>query len=121
MELRTIVVGADSDSDGKLNSNKISGIEESSVKYPANAWCSAKGQGWYMPSLNELIAVHSVQYLLNVTLGENGKTPLGENESYWTSTEVDANNSYVFINGTEISSKSSGKNTSAKVRAVYAF
>ncbi|WP_297930658.1 hypothetical protein [uncultured Coprobacter sp.] len=117
----SIVVGADSDSDGKLNSNKISGIEESSVKYPANAWCSAKGQGWYMPSLNELIAVHSVQYLLNVTLGENGKTPLGENESYWTSTEVDANNSYVFINGTEISSKSSGKNTSAKVRAVYAF
>ncbi len=116
-----VLVGANSESDGKANSDVISGVADSAAKYPANAWCTAQGQGWYMPSLNELITIHGVQYLLNVTLGENDKTPLGENESYWTSTEADKDNSYVFVNGAEISSQPSGKETSAKVRAVYAF
>ena len=116
-----VLVEASSADDGAANSAKISGMEAGSEKYPANAWCTAKGQGWYMPSVNEMSAIHEVQYLLNVTLGDNGKTQIAEGGSYWTSTEVDDKNSYTFVNASEPSSPTTLKSEQAKVRAVYAF
>lgn len=116
-----VLVGASSADDGAANSAKISGMGAGSEKYPANAWCTAKGQGWYMPSVSEMSAIREVQYLLNVTLGDNGKTQIAEGGSYWTSTEVDDKNSYTFVNASEPASPTTLKSEQAKVRAVYAF
>ena len=71
-------------------------------------------------SVNEMIAINGVSFLLNVTLQEKG-TPIEAGGRYWTSTEVDADNSYVFVNSLEPSSSNVVKTESAKVRAVYAF
>ena len=73
-----------------------------------------------MPSLNEMIAVNGVSFLLNVTLQEKG-TPIEADGRYWTSTEVDADSSYVLVNSSLPSTSNVGKTESAKVRAVYAF
>ena len=115
-----VSVGATDIDDGAMNSASIVKIEGNGAKYPANAWCVAKGQGWYMPSVNEMIAINGVSFLLNVTLQEKG-TPIEAGGRYWTSTEVDADNSYVFVNSLEPSSSNVVKTESAKVRAVYAF
>lgn len=115
-----VSVGATDIDDGAVNSALIVKIEGNDTKYPANAWCVAKGQGWYMPSLNEMIAVNGVSFLLNVTLQEKG-TPIEADGRYWTSTEVDADSSYVLVNSSLPSTSNVGKTESAKVRAVYAF
>lgn len=115
-----VSVGATDIDDGAMNSASIVKIEGNGAKYPANAWCVAKGQGWYMPSVNEMIAINGVSFLLNVTLQEKG-IPIEAGGRYWTSTEVDADNSYVFVNSLEPSSSNVVKTESAKVRAVYAF
>ena len=115
-----VSVGATDNDDGSVNSAAIAKIEENKTKYPANAWCVAKGQGWYMPSINEMTAVNGVLFLLNVTLQEKG-TPIEADGRYWSSTEVDADNSYVFVNSSLPSTSNVAKSTSAKVRAVYVF
>ena len=78
------VVGASSDSDGKSNTDKVMARADSE-KYPAFQWCRAKGDEWYLPSLEELTLLLQVRDKVNKTLRDKSMEVL--DKWYWTSTE----------------------------------
>ncbi len=93
------LIGADSKTDGAYNMAKVKAISGWQDKYPAFKWCADLGEGWYLPSREELKtftlddAVHDA---VNRTLIARGGTKLydrGELELYWSSTEYDYKNS----------------------------
>ena len=89
---KKIVVGASSESDGKVNTDKVMSRSDS-AEYPAFVWCRAKGQDWYLPAVDELkllLRDRSVHDAVNRTLDEHGGQKLfelGEWAAYWSSTE----------------------------------
>ncbi len=87
------LIGADSKTDGAYNMVKVKAISGWREKYPVFAWCADLGEGWYLPSIEELkvftlnTAVHDA---VNSTLIARGGTKLydiGEWYWYWSSTE----------------------------------
>ena len=48
------------ENDGMLNWEKIKAKDAAFADYPAFAWCASLGDGWYIPAINELIAVRTV-------------------------------------------------------------
>lgn len=70
-----ITTGSTDENDGMKNLRTIQAIAGWHEKYPAFAWCADKGEGWYLPTLNEL-----------KTLYESGVLELGW---YWSSSEED--------------------------------
>ena len=61
-------------------------------KYPAFAWCADLGEGWYLPSLDELERFMLDEYIhnaVNRTLKTKGKKLANKGESirYWSSLE----------------------------------
>ncbi|MBP3548372.1 MAG: protein kinase [Alistipes sp.] len=74
---------ANSESDGKANTDKIMARSDSKY-FEAFAWCRAKGNSWYLPALNELKSIYNNKSKLNTTLQKYGTTL---NQWYWTSTE----------------------------------
>ena len=61
-------------------------------KYPAFAWCADLGEGWYLPSLDELERFTLDEYIhdaVNRTLKTKGKKLANKGESirYWSSLE----------------------------------
>ena len=95
------LIGADSKTDGAYNMAKVKAISGWRDKYPAFAWCADLGEGWNLPSIEELkvftlnTAIHDA---VNRTLIARGGTKLydkGENGWYWSSTE----NNYKFSSG----------------------
>ena len=64
-------------------------------KYPAFAWCTALGSGWYLPATNELKSLlldSSVYNAVNSTLKSVGAPELAKpnekkHSEYWVSTE----------------------------------
>ncbi|MBP3498368.1 MAG: PEGA domain-containing protein [Alistipes sp.] len=90
---RKRLIGADSKTDGAYNMAKVKAITGWRDKYPAFKWCADLGEGWYLPSIEELKtftlndAVHDA---VNRTLMARGGTKLcdrGEWKWYWSSTE----------------------------------
>ncbi|MBQ8853406.1 MAG: PEGA domain-containing protein [Alistipes sp.] len=126
------LIGADSKTDGAYNMAKVKAIYGWQSKYPAFKWCADLGEGWYLPSIEELkvftlnTAIHDA---VNRTLIARGGTKLydkGESRWYWSSTEDDYKSSsgefcawgvYVYDGGTG----GYYKNRSTYVRAVSAF
>ena len=112
-----IIVGASSDSDGKSNTDKVMARADSE-EYPAFQWCMAKGDEWYLPSLEELKLLLQVRDKVNKTLRDKSMKAL--NGSYWSSLERDSKSAwYVSMTG-------GGTNYHVKcilfyVRAVSAF
>ena len=61
----------------------------------AKKWCEDKGDGWYLPSKDELLAIYKVRGTLNATLSSVGGTQLCLSNphtgdcpyDYWSSTE----------------------------------
>ena len=45
--------------DGAVNWNIIKSKDASFTNYPAFAWCASLGDGWYIPAINELLAVRT--------------------------------------------------------------
>ena len=89
------LIGADSETDGTYNTAKVKTITGWQSKYPAFKWCADLGQGWYLPSKEELevftlnTAIHDA---VNRTLIARGGAKLydkGERVWYWSSTESD--------------------------------
>ncbi len=113
-----IVVGASSDSDGKSNTDKVMARADSE-EYPAFQWCRAKGDEWYLPSLEELELLYKVKDKVNKTLIDKSMEEL-DVFWYWSSTEKDSNFAwYVYMDdGYTFSYR---KRTSRYVRAVSAF
>ncbi len=79
------VVGASSESDGKANTDKVMACADSE-EYPAFKWCRAKGQEWYLPSIEELELLYKVKDKVNKTLIDKSKKELSGR--YWSSTEI---------------------------------
>ena len=89
------LIGADSKTDGAYNMAKVKAVSGWRDKYPAFKWCADLGEGWYLPSIEELevftlnTAIHDA---VNRTLIARGGTKLYdiyENGWYWSSTEHD--------------------------------
>lgn len=43
--------------DGMSNFNTVRAMEPDFYSYPAFAWCASLGEGWYIPAINELVAL----------------------------------------------------------------
>ncbi|MBQ5691218.1 MAG: TIR domain-containing protein [Alistipes sp.] len=92
----TVLIGADSTSDGAKNMAKVKQIAGWREKYPAFAWCADLGEGWYLPAIEELkkFTLHNaVHDAVNRTLETKG-TKLankGDEHWYWSSTENETN------------------------------
>ena len=90
------LIGGDSETDGAYNMAKVKAISGWRDKYPAFKWCADLGEGWYLPSIEELkvftlnTAVHDA---VNRTLiARDGKKLYDEGDNwiwYWSSTEYD--------------------------------
>ena len=84
----------------------------------AKSWCRGKGDGWYLPSKDELLVVYSNKSLVNKTLADKGeelKSPM-----YWTSTEYNEFCAWGVNMGDGLAGNGS-KNVGGYVRAVSAF
>ena len=102
-----VTTGATDKNDGMKNLRTIQAIAGWHEKYPAFAWCADKGEGWYLPALNELKALY-----------ESGVLEL--DDWYWSSSEYDyfdAWDVYMYLGYTYRDSKSDYY----YVRAVSAF
>lgn len=132
-------VGADARDDGWKNMEAVARtIEEQGLSwadFPAFEWCRRKGEGWYLPAIDELLALGHVynggsrmrldreaRARFNDTLKEHGGRRLDRAIYYLSSTEVDARRAWMSHLGleppylVEIS-----KNTKYLVRAVHRF
>ena len=125
------LIGANSKTDGAANMAKVKARRDWQSKYPAFKRCADLGEGWYLPSIEELkvftlnTAIHNA---VNRTLIARGGTKLydgGENGWYWSSTEYDYKSSGGFCawcasmyNGCTLRSN---KRYGNYVRAVSAF
>jgi hypothetical protein len=68
--------------DGNSNCSIVKQQKQWQKKYPAFSWCASLGEGWYLPSKEEMELV--------VKSGVLGSI----DEPYLTSTEADVNNCY---------------------------
>ncbi len=94
------LIGADSKSDGAYNMAKVKAVANWREKYPAFKWCADLGEGWYLPSIEELKKFtldNAVHDAVNRTLTSKGGVKLfnrGNYAWYWSSTESDEQWSY---------------------------
>ena len=90
---KKIVVGADSKSNGKANTDKVMARGDAN-QYPAFTWCRNKGVDWYLSAIDELkllLLNDSVFDAVNITLAQKGGTKLYKKidlSLYWSSTEI---------------------------------
>ena len=92
------VDNTDDRADGQVNSDIISGLEPedpSTIQYPAFDWAASLGEGWYIPAVEELTAIHALRgdlsaqkNALNQKLTDVSGTPFSE-YFYYSSTEYD--------------------------------
>lgn len=78
------LIGADSETDGAYNTAKVKAISGWRDKYPPFAWCADLGEGWYLPSKEELLTICINRRKLNPKLTDKLYGCL-----YWSSTEND--------------------------------
>lgn len=83
---------ADSESDGKANTNKLMSRSDSQY-FLAAKWCRDKGASWYLPALNEWEAIYNNRDKIDNSLTEVGATTL-KDDWYWSSTEGDEDSAY---------------------------
>jgi hypothetical protein len=112
------LVGADSSTDGAYNMSKITAIQGWESKYPAFEWCLRQGEGWYLPSKQELSEIRKNKALIDPKLTD----PL---TYYWSSTEqnskIRTGEYCAWIVNMNNTTYYSGKKYMQPVRAVAAF
>lgn len=81
--------GADDDCDGMKNLQVVMRIPDWQKKYPAFAWCTRQGEGWYLPSRREweVFANQKVYDMVCAALKQHGGDHLSENDDYLSSSE----------------------------------
>lgn len=112
------VAGADDRTDGAENMKKIAAyIAENNLSwddFPAFKWCRDKGEGWYLPSIDELLTIghnynggtrmhasRQARNRFNDTLKENGGKRMDRLVYYFSSTEKDEKEAYTTHTGIE--------------------
>lgn len=119
--LQQIVIGADSRSDGKANTDKVM-TRSDADQYPAFIWCRNKGKDWYLPAYDELRVLlldNLVRDAVSHTLGQQGDSTLSVG-LYWSSTEFNKFSAWRLYMGVGVSHDLS-KFSVSHVRAVATF
>jgi len=110
----TSIVNADRTDDGAFNTSLM-------INSPAEVYASNLGNGWYIPSIDELNILYNNRFHVNKALREGGFAILSL-DSYWSSTEFSSTLSRAFLldffSG-EINF--TGKNINTLVRGIRAF
>ena len=89
------LIGANSETNGAYNMAKVKAISGWRDKYPAFKWCADLGEGWYLPSIEELkvftlnTAIHDAVNRTLIARGDKKLYNRGEKGWYWSSTEDD--------------------------------
>ena len=111
---------ADSESDGKTNTDKIMARSDSEY-FDAFEWCRAKGSSWYLPARSELKQIYNNKDKLNSALSQYG-TALRD-DFHWSSTEyVDYEPEFcAWRDRMEVRGGNGNKGRRCYVRAVSAF
>lgn len=81
-----IALGASDVQSGKANTElcRNAGI----AYFPAASWCLDRGEGWYLPALNELVNLYNVRSKINPTLTAHGGTKIS---SHWHMSSTEYN------------------------------
>lgn len=112
------VVGADDRTDGQANMEKVAAyIAENNLSwddFPAFKWCREKGEGWYLPAIDELLNIghnynggtrmqsnRQARNRFNNTLKDNGGERMDRLVYYFSSTEKDAREAFTTHMGIE--------------------
>lgn len=131
--------GADDQQEGIENMRKLEAYIASNAlswsDFPAFEWCRSKGDGWYLPSINEVWLLGTVynggsrvatkkkvRKYFNDVLRANGGKPLNNLMFYLSSTE--SNDKYSFyshMNGEKPYTNDCGKGDKLFVRAFHKF
>lgn len=110
-------IGADSQDSGDYNMEIVKSIPGWQSKYPAFKWCADLGEGWYLPSTEELLAIYRNKEKLNPKLRDKI-----DNEWYWSSMEMKEDESRAcYVSLTYGYTGSTNKNVNGHVRAVHIF
>lgn len=121
------ITGAQSETDGKANTDKVKELNAGFTAFPSFKWCVEHGEGWYFPAISEVKCFLSAEPLVKQTLAGHGGTAIGS--YYWSSTESenDPETSALWgygYNGNNVSSDSDFKTNpedDTYVRAMYQF
>lgn len=98
-------------SDGQANMAKVAAYIEANnsswADFPAFEWCRNKGEGWYLPSINEIMAIgnnynggtrmkydRQTRNRFNNALKEHGGKRMDRLVYYFSSTEKDEKTAY---------------------------
>lgn len=112
------VIGTDNRSDGSVNMEKVAAyIAENNLSwddFPAFKWCREKGEGWYLPSIDELLNIghnysggtrvqssRQARNRFNNALKNNGGKRMDRLVYYFSSTEKDEKEAYTTHTGIE--------------------
>lgn len=112
------LVGADNREDGAKNMEAVARhIEQGGLswsEFPAFEWCREKGEGWYLPAINEVLVIghnynggtrvrmdRRARSRFNDRLKENGGERMDRMVYYFSSTEADAKAAMTSHMGTE--------------------
>ena len=105
------VIGTDNRSDGSVNMEKVAAyIAENNLSwddFPAFKWCRDKGEGWYLPAIDELLTIghnynggtrvqnnRQARNKFNDALKDAGGKRMDRLVYYFSSTEMDEKNAY---------------------------
>lgn len=84
-------IGLTSTTDGLANTNALVSLSDAGAPYKAAEACRARGEGWYLPAIDEL----NVLYTNRIAIGG-----LNASSYYWSSTEFpDRNADILMFNG----------------------
>lgn len=112
------VVGADDRADGAVNMEKvaayIAGNNLSWDDFPAFKWCREKGEGWYLPAIDEMLTIghnynggarlqsnRQARNKFNNALKDNGGERMDRLVYYFSSTEKNEKEAYTTHMGVE--------------------
>ena len=113
-----IQVGANSDIDGKTNTDVV--MQRSDyAEYPVFKWCREQGDEWYLPSTDELWSIYWVKGLVNKTLTQYLYKEIN-GYCYWSSTEATIFSAWI-VNMYDGFTYFDDKDHNLYVRAVSAF
>ena len=118
------IIGAHDKADGAKNMEVVKSINGWETKYPVFKWCADLGEGWYLPSTQELYKIYSTQTFTNPKL----TTPLADGV-YWSSTEQRGVSTFGFPtahhllmrSGAVVASEKSSEHGGARARAIAVF
>ena len=116
-----VVTNATSRKNGAENCEKIMTIADWSSKYPAFVWCKSLGDGWYIPSVNELreLLIISSSNTFRQAIVAN-KATLFSDGKYLSSTEMD--DWWIYLVDAATAQESANyKQYIYRVRAIYQF